>query len=376
MFIEHVELSAGLNREDFSMELGGILKGQLINALTEEPIQLEEGELMQISESKVSGIAYSGMPSANINPDGSFSLRLPAGRRFFGLYMGTKWQGVNTDRLGKDGVEIVDGETAEIEVRLKPREEKKQLVALTEKAATDLAEQIAIDAIKKLGGWVELETIDGSEHVVEVNMVYHNDEKTGRSENRIICDECLSYVPKFPKLKRLFLYREQATDSGLASLRGMEDLEEIGIWDASEVSDMGAAHIAQINSLREIHIQNAKLSDEALKHFGRLQKVEKLSLQGNHFTNLGLKHLRNSKQLKVLWLGLGKCEITDEGLESVSDLTKLELLDLQGSKVTDKGLQYLCPLKNLKSLWVGGSPVTNDGLKRLSKALPDLKGLR
>ena len=361
--VSEVTLSAGSNRKDFQMERGGVVQGRVIDVRTEQPIQLAEDETMQISESDERGRWFAGMPSANIQPDGSFTLMLPAGHRFFGMYFGPNWRGVNTDRLLENGIEVIEGETTELEIRVRPRDKERPPVpeALSNGAAKSLAEQAAIAAIKQLGGWVVQETIDGKEYVVEVNMVYHEDERMGREENQLICDECLSYVQKFPKLKRLMLCREQATDAGLAKLRGMDSLEGIWIWDALTVSDVGAAHLAQLNNLREIHLSNSKITDEALRHFSSLQKIKKLSLQGNYFTNKGLEHLQENTQLTELVLGLGTNEITDDGLRFISALTNLERLGLQSSKITDAGLQQLSSLKNLKELWVGGTKVTEAG---------------
>ena len=373
--LPEVALTAGSNLRNFQMERGGVIKGRVINVRTEQPVQLAEGEIMQISASDAGGRWFSGMASANIQPDGTFTLLMPAGRGYFGMYMErSKWRGVNTDRLLSKGIDVIEGKTTELEIRVKPREKNPSPPkALSTGATKHLAEQAAMAAIKQLGGWVELETIDGKEHVVEVNMVYHEDERMGREENRLICDECLSYVQKFPKLKRLLLYREQATDTGLKKIRGMASLEGIWVWDASAVSDTGAAHLATLKNLKVIHLGNAKLTDEALKHFGSLPKIEDLSLQGNHFTNKGLEFLQESTQLKELTLGLGTNEITDDGLRFVSALTNLEILGLQHSKITDAGLQHLRTLKNLKQLWVGGTEVTTAGRETLRRDLPKLE---
>ncbi|MFC1758423.1 carboxypeptidase regulatory-like domain-containing protein [Planctomycetota bacterium] len=374
MALPEVTLSAGSNRKDLEMERGGVVKGHVIDVSTEQPIQLAKDETMQISESDARGRGFAGMPSADIQPDGSFTLMLPAGRRYFGMYLGPNWRGVNTDRLFENGIDVIEGKATELEIRVQPREKKQPPpTALSERATKYLAERAAIAAIKLLGGWVELESIDGKEHVVEVNMVYHEDERTGREENRLVCDECLSYMQKFPKLKRLLLYREQATDAGLANLRGMDSLEEIWIWDASAVTDAGAAHLAQLKNLRTIHLGNSKITDEALRHFSGLPKIEKLSLQKNHFTNDGLENLQKSTQLKELWLGRGTNEITDDGLRYLAGLTNLEILGLQSSKVTDAGLLHLRSLKNLKRLWTGGSRVTEAGRAELRRNLPKLE---
>lgn len=369
LFLPDVELVEGDNRKDISLERGGILKGQVVNVFSDEPFRLAEDETMQISEHDGDGVSYAGMSHKNIEPDGSFELLMPAGRRHFGMYIGKKWRGVNLDKFSKQGVEIVEGETKEVELRIRPRKKPAKPAVGPQ---MDVPTQAAVAAIKQLGGWVEFETIDGQQHVVEVNMVFHEDEEFGRDDNDLIHDECLSYVHKFPHLKRLLLKEQQATDAGLARIRGLKNLEKIYIWDAFAVSDVGVAHLAEMTNLETIHLGNSKITDESLRIFSKLSKLEYLSLQGNSFTDKGLGYIQNLSQLKSLWLGLGESEFTDDGLKYLARLTQLETLSLQGSSITDSGLKLLHPLKQLKELHQNSSKVTAEGYANLKKVLPKL----
>ena len=230
----------------------------------------------------------------------------------------------------------------------------------------------AVAAIKQVGGWVETETIAGQQHVVEVNMVYHEDEEFGREDNDLIHDECLSYVHKFPYLKRLLLKEQQATDKGLANIRGLENLEVMYIWDASAISDAGMAHLKNLTGLKEIYVGNSKITDESLRIFSKLPKLESLTAPGNQFTDKGLEHIQNMTQLKSLWLGQGENEITDNGLKHLAKLTQLETLDLQQSEITDSGLEHLHSLQQLKRFYHSGSGVTAKGYSSLTEVLPKL----
>jgi hypothetical protein len=378
LFRQGVLLESGTNTLDLRMARGGVVKGRVIDISTGQPVVLGKNESMDISPHDRRGISYMGMASARIDSKGAFTLRLPAGRHYLGMYLGPNWRGVNTDALSRNGIEIAEGQTVDLEIRVKPRTpgDDQPPKPLSPKQAVIVAEQAATAAIKQLGGWVETEKIDGQEHVVAVNMVYHEDDLHGRQENRLMSDECLSYVRKFSKLRKLLLTREQATDRALANLPGMTSLETVMIWDAYAVTDTGAAHLATLPNLKTIHIGNSQLTDESLRHFKRLPGLERLSLQGNHFTDTGMAHIKAMTQLKELVLGLGNSEITDEGLRHVSRLVNLERLGLQQSKVTDAGLVHLRDLKELRQLWLNGTAVTASGLDELRKSLPNLEDHR
>ncbi len=375
-----VELKVGKNSLDLWMERGGIIKGRVIDITTKQPVVLAAREIVQISTAvHEERYTRSGPNFANVERDGTFTLLVPPGTNYFGVYMESKWRGVNTDRLFEKGLDVADGQTVELEVRVRPRTEEEDGPprAVAPSQAALLAEQAAIAAITKLGGWVKTEMIDGEEHVVELNMDFHESEDEGRLNNRLMTDESLFYAPKFPKLRKLFLHGAQASDRGLANVRGMDALEEIFLWDAAEVTDDGVTHLATLANLQFILLTNSKITDEALRHLSRTPKLNHLSLQTNRFTDRGLEHLKgmaNLRKLSVGWTGEGKnTRITDDGLRNLVGLTGLELLDVQGTAISDAGLAHLRGLTNLRDLWLSGTSVTKPGVDKLLQAIPNLK---
>jgi hypothetical protein len=61
------------------------------------------------------------MNVASIQPDGTFTLLLPAGRSYLGMYFGPNWRGINTDALLRTGIEVAEGQAVDLEIRIKPR---------------------------------------------------------------------------------------------------------------------------------------------------------------------------------------------------------------------------------------------------------------
>jgi internalin A len=201
------------------------------------------------------------------------------------------------------------------------------------------AERPAASLVRQLGGWYH---VDAEGHIVEVNMVYHETSDKRRCDNdRDDTDQALRAMGAFPRLKRVFLKQGQATDDGLTCLAALHDLEVLMVWDASQISDAGMAHLAGLTKLTTLHFSDGGLGDASLQIFGRLPELRSLSLQGNSFSDDGLKHLAALKQLRSLWIGMNRRRITDAGAEHLMRLTELKELDVQGAQLSDALLAQL-----------------------------------
>jgi hypothetical protein len=261
----------------------------------------------------------------------------------------------------------------------------------------------AIAAVQKYGGWVHfdyefvngkltsgrsprapgwLRSLLGAEYfqnVRQVSLVY--DESTGtRFDNSNVraCDDLLQKLAKQPGLKELLLMETQATDEGLRHVGNMTELDELYIWDASSVTDVGVSRLSRLKNLKNIHINHSHLTDSSLALLSSLPRMEAMSLQQNHFSDAGLARLNGKERLKRLHLGIGDVRITDAGLAHLKDFKKLEILDIQNSQVTTQGLEQLEGLPNLKELWLSGTSIPITAAQRLREAIPGLKitGLR
>ena len=64
--------------------------------------------------------------------------------------------------------------------------------------------------------------------------------------------------------------------------------------------------------------------------------------------------------------------MTDAGLARLIRLSELRVLDLEGCPgITDAGLVHLMGLKKLQDLRIGVTAISDEGVKRLHKALPN-----
>jgi hypothetical protein len=256
----------------------------------------------------------------------------------------------------------------------------------------------AVAAVQRSGGWVHydyefkngkltpgqspwaprwLRAALGDEffqNVQQVSLVY--DDLAGkRFDNANVqpCDDVLKAISKLPGLKSLLLKETQATDEGARHIGAMNELEELFIWDARSVTDVGVSQLSRLKNLKNVHINQSNLTDDSLALLSSLPGIEELSLQKNHFSDKGLARLGGKDRLKRLYLGMSDGRITDAGLAHLKDFTKLELLDVQHSEVTLQGLTQLQGLPKLKTLWLSGVPISvSEGLK-LQAANPNLR---
>ena len=84
---------------------------------------------------------------------------------------------------------------------------------------------------------------------------------------------------------------------------------------------------------------NTQVTDAGLEHLRGLSQLQLLGLEGTQVTDAGLEHLKGLSQLQVL--GLDKTHVTDAGLEHLKGLRHLKFLWLEGTQVTGTGLEHL-----------------------------------
>lgn len=260
----------------------------------------------------------------------------------------------------------------------------------------------AVAVVKSHGGWVHydyefvngkvtsgrrpwapgwLRTAFGDDYfqaIRQVSLVY--DDSTGkRYDNTNVgsCDDVLARIADQQGVKSLLLKGAQATDQGLAHLRNLTSLEDLYVWDSILVSDAGVENLKGLVNLRNLHLDNSKITDDGFLKLARLKKLEHLVLEKHAFSDRGMASVKG--MTKLTWLCIGGSNriasaITDDGLALIAGHTGLENLDISYSKVTDRGLKHLARLKKLTILDLEGCQITDDGLAELS-GLSDLKWL-
>ena len=88
-----------------------------------------------------------------------------------------------------------------------------------------------------------------------------------------------------------------------------------------------------------IFLSDTAFADDGLANLKGLTNLEALGLYGTQVTDAGLEHLQELTRLQHLFLS--GTQVTDAGLVRLRGLTRLRWLDLAGTQVTDAGVQRL-----------------------------------
>ena len=190
-------------------------------------------------------------------------------------------------------------------------------------------------------------------------------------------DATLASIGKLTSLEELHFIRAetQFTDAGVAHLKGLKHLREVG-FGFSQVGAAGLRHLAALPNLEAIHdVVLSTESVEALAAFdhlkslsigmmtpplrmsvpredisglARLRSLEELRMGGRRWGEADLVFLKSLPNLRRLFLS--SRDVTDDTIGFIAGLKKLEYLSLNGTRLTKRGLNRLNALTNLRTL--------------------------
>jgi hypothetical protein len=254
-------------------------------------------------------------------------------------------------------------------------------------------QRAAADAIRARGGFVAYDYMFDAEghlqvapesarvaslgqdflhHVVHVGFSTETGNRRSRPDTS---KELLGPLAAFPRLRSIQLHTHQVSDATLEVLGRRKDLEEIYLFEVSQVTDRGVEYLRGLKKLRVLCLTESQITDHSLEVLSGISTITHLNLQWHDFTDGGLAHLAGMKQLT----DLAVCgphrpnRITDAGLLHLKSLPNLKSLMIQYTLVSEAGLQLLIELPQLKGLSLHGSQVTKEGIEMLRQARPDLK---
>ena len=203
----------------------------------------------------------------------------------------------------------------------------------------------------------------GASYPISVNYLYQNGDG----------DQSLPHVCKLRDIRTLWARGNSVSDEGLQHLYGMESLHELDLRNA-KVTDASASTIGSLINLQKLDLSGTQCGNDTLAHLEGHQHLEHLILDKTNISDAGLKYLIGLPNLKRL--SLAETEIGDQGLATLSQATGLQVLNIGATHVTDEGLQALSGLASLKELTAARYgdllEFTDEGLAAFKRARADI----
>jgi internalin A len=193
--------------------------------------------------------------------------------------------------------------------------------------------------------------------------------------NKKVTNDGLKELKAFKNLKNLnIFFCEQITNAGMTHVKELKSLETLSLGNTS-VADDGLAELKDLKGLKVLGLAGCiKMTDKAAETINGFIDLEELSLPST-ITENGVKKLAGLKKLKTL--DLGGADMSDNAVKHIAgampDLQSLEIGTESGTRVSDASVRQFAKLKKLRSLGLRGSQVTDKGLKELKELLPDCK---
>ncbi len=148
----------------------------------------------------------------------------------------------------------------------------------------------------------------------------------------------LVHLAGLTRLETLTLQGKGVTSLGsLRPLVGLTSLS-VGVTDSRNpgVDDAGAAAIADLLSLKMVHLGSKSFTDIGLTHLHALPKLSYLNLSSSGVTDAGVAGLVAFPKLKYVFLG--STALTDAGLAALVKRPGLATIDVTWTKVTPEGI--------------------------------------
>ncbi len=93
-----------------------------------------------------------------------------------------------------------------------------------------------------------------------------------------------------PRIPVLWLDFSRITDKGLANIRGLTALKDLGLYN-TQITDEGLAHVEHLTQLESLFLDGTLVADAGLKHLEHLTHLTDLHLSRTQVSDAGLKHM-------------------------------------------------------------------------------------
>jgi hypothetical protein len=178
------------------------------------------------------------------------------------------------------------------------------------------------------------------------------------SSGRLVTDAGLKFLHNFPMFKRRhesetpchLLIDGPFTDRGLASLAGLEGVEELDLfWHATAITSGGFAHLIELPNLESLGADGELADDVSMRHIAAIPRLRKLRAQSAVATDEGFEALSQSKTLEHFW-GRECPNFGSRGFLAFSKMPALRNLGVSLKHVDEAALSLLPHFPALREL--------------------------
>ena len=183
-----------------------------------------------------------------------------------------------------------------------------------------------------------------------------------------------------PQLEKLIISESNLTDQGLQYIsQGFSNLIYLSLPESARITSVGIAHIAQMKSLRELHLHNCRgINDESVRKLAEAKSnITSLNLSGNYQIGDNALKYYGASELSLQELYLSCCNITDEGIHHLvkqgHTLKRLSIFGCDG--VTDNSLRLIgekCSSLQYLDL-TPSNGITQQGIQQIKRRQKNLK---
>jgi internalin A len=228
------------------------------------------------------------------------------------------------------------------------------------------ANLIGLEELEGLNNYRQLQIFDGygnkikNLHSISAN---HDFVSLGLSSNLLTEPTCLSDLPLFPNLKKLYLGKNSLTDNAIEIINRLENLEVLHIYNnriALKNNDL------QFKKLKKLYAQLNRIDENASTTLLNMDNIEVLDIKSNPISKLFGEKIIESKRAvhirailnkvslptqlinecilkKNIFLDLGNCGLNDNSkeLDLLKDCTSLNKLSLGISYYNDEDIEVV-----------------------------------
>ncbi|MEJ5312502.1 MAG: hypothetical protein WHX52_22275 [Anaerolineae bacterium] len=140
-----------------------------------------------------------------------------------------------------------------------------------------------------------------------------------------------------------------------------------------QINDGDLAQLTVLRHLENLTIDSCPITDDGVRKIAQLRTVRYLIFAGPvNITDASFNYLGTMRSLETLAICDFPPKITGRNVEKLRDLPNLAVLDLACClKVSDQAIEGLTQLKQLKNLDIRCTSISEPGVRRLERGLPN-----